>query len=123
MQAFDFDGALDMHRSWKMKFHLALDAIRGPEFDARPLGDEARCSLGQWLAANAGELDRYPSARDLMAIHQEFHRQAEAIATAIGSGDIVQRSDPAIVAFGALSARIEAALQQLKKDIQPVARD
>ena len=118
MQEFDFDSAIDMHRSWKMKFHLAIDTIRSEDFDTQPIGDEAGCSLGQWLAANAGELARFGSARELLAIHQEFHRQSESIADAIKNGRIVRLGDQAIVDFGKLSARIEALLLQLKTEIQ-----
>lgn len=117
MQAFDFDSAIDMHRSWKMKFHLALDNIRSRDFDTQPIGDEARCSLGQWLAANAGELESYGSARELQAIHQEFHRQSESIADAIKNGKIVSLKDKSVVDFGALSTRIEALLLKLKTEI------
>ena len=54
MQAFDFDNALTMHRAWKMKFHLALGSVQGKDYDTGPIGDTAHCSLGKWLAANAG---------------------------------------------------------------------
>ncbi|MDP1734501.1 MAG: CZB domain-containing protein [Sulfuritalea sp.] len=118
MQAFDFDSAIDMHRSWKMKFHLAIDTIRSKDFDTQPIGDEAGCGLGQWLAANAGELARFRSATELLAIHQEFHRQSESIAAAIKSGKIVRLTDNAIVEFGALSAKIEALLLELKTEIR-----
>lgn len=118
MQEFDFDGAINMHRSWKMKFHLALDTIRSPDFNTQPIGDEEGCSLGQWLAANAAELQGFASARELLTTHQEFHRQSESIADAIRQGRIVHLSDQAIVDFGALSARIEALLRQLKMEIQ-----
>ena len=119
MQTFDFDSALAMHRSWKMKFHLAIDAIHSGDFDTQPLGDDARCSLGQWLAANASELEGYDSARELLAVHQEFHRQSESIADDIRSGRIVRLTDKAIVEFGTLSGKIEALLLQLKTEIQP----
>ncbi|MCX7147685.1 MAG: CZB domain-containing protein [Sulfuritalea sp.] len=118
MQEFDFDSAIDMHRSWKMKFHLAIDTIRSEDFDTQPIGDEAGCSLGQWLAANAGELARFGSARELLAIHQEFHRQSASIADAIKKGGILHLTDPTIVEFGKLSARIEALLLQLRSQIQ-----
>lgn len=118
MQAFDFDSAINMHRSWKMKFHLALDNIRGGDFDTQSIGDEGLCSLGQWLAANAGELERFACAGELLTVHQEFHRQSEAIADAIKNGRIVRLTDQAIVEFGALSARIEALLSRLKTEIQ-----
>jgi hypothetical protein len=118
MQALDFDSAIAMHRSWKMKFHLAIDAIRGADFDPRPIGDGAACRLGHWLAANGAELDGFESARDLRAIHAEFHRQAESIADDIRMGRIVHLTDPAIVDFGALSDRIEALLLQLKSEIR-----
>ncbi|WP_084207364.1 CZB domain-containing protein [Sulfuritalea hydrogenivorans] len=118
MQAFDFDSAITMHRAWKMKFHMALDTIRGKDFDTQPIGDEARCSLGQWLAANARELEGYGATRELLAVHQEFHRQSESIADAIRNEKIVNLTDQAIVGFGVLSARIEALLQQLEKEIR-----
>ena len=118
MQAFDFDTAITMHRSWKMKFHLAIDNIRDRDFDTQSIGDAAQCSLGQWLAANANELKEIVSARELMAIHQEFHRQAESIADAIKNGRIVRLTDKPVVEFGALSAKIEVLLLQLQTDIR-----
>ena len=120
MQAFDFDNAITLHRSWKMKFHLAIDRIRGQDFDTQVIGDEAQCALGQWLAANAGELKAFASATELLAVHREFHRQAAAIADAIRNGRIVRMGDKAIVEFGILSARIEALLARLKADLGQV---
>lgn len=117
MQAFDFDDAITMHRSWKMKFHLAIDAIRGQDFDTQAIGDEAQCALGKWLAANAGELKAFASAAELLTVHQEFHRQAAAIADAIRNARVVRLNDKAIVEFGILSARIEALLARLKADL------
>ena len=118
MQKFDFDSAVTMHRSWKMRFHLALDAIRSPAYDTQPLGDDAQCPLGQWLAANAGELERFESARELIAIHRDFHRRSESIADDIRMGRVVQLNDKPIAEFSALSEQIEALLLRLKKDVQ-----
>jgi hypothetical protein len=117
MQAFDFDAAVTMHRAWKMKFHLALDRVQGADFDTQPLGDAAQCRLGQWLAANAGELQGLASAAELLTVHEEFHRQAQAIADAIRTGAILRMSDPAIEQFLACSERIEALLAQLQADL------
>jgi len=118
MQAFDFEQAITMHRSWKMKFHLALDRVQGRDFDTQPIGDAAQCSLGRWLAANAGELQAYASARELLTVHEEFHRQAQSIADAIRSGRIVRLSDKFIIEFGVLSGRIEDLLSRLRTDLQ-----
>jgi|GEM_PF-1132011 hypothetical protein len=118
MQAFDFEQAITMHRSWKMKFHLALDRVQGRDFDTQPIGDAAQCSLGRWLAANAGELQAYASARELLTVHEEFHRQAQSIADAIRSGRIVRLSDKFIIEFGVLSGRIEDLLGRLRTDLQ-----
>ncbi|MDK9704263.1 MAG: CZB domain-containing protein [Sulfuritalea sp.] len=116
MQAFDFDEAITLHRSWKMKFHLALDRVQGQDFDSRPIGDAAHCSLGQWLAGNAEELERFASAGELLTVHEEFHRQAQSIADAIKTGKIVRLSDKFIIEFGILSGRIEALLLRLKAE-------
>lgn len=118
MQKLDFDSAIAMHRAWKMKFHLAIDNIRGGDYDTRPLGDDAQCALGQWLAANAGELKDFASAGVLMAIHQDFHQRSESIADAIRQGRIVHLRDKAIVDFGVLSEKIESLLLQLKAELQ-----
>ena len=121
MQNFDFDNALTMHRAWKMKFHLALGSVQDKDYDTQPIGDAAQCSLGQWLAANAGELLRFAAAQELLTVHEEFHRQSKAIADDIRSGNILSMSDPAIAAYLSLSERIEDLLLQLKLDLQPSA--
>jgi hypothetical protein len=118
MQAFDFDQALTMHRAWKMKFHLALERVSGKDFDTQPIGDAAQCSLGKWLAANAGELAGYASAGELLPVHEEFHRQAQSIADAIRNGKILHMSDKAIVGFGLLSGEIETLLQALDAELR-----
>ena len=118
MQKFDFDSAITMHRSWKMKFHLALDRVQGMDFDTQPIGDAAQCSLGQWLAASAGELEGVATARELVTVHDEFHRQAQSIADAIRTGKIVHLSDKFIIEFGVLSGKIEALLLRLKTELQ-----
>ena len=118
MHPFDFDDAITKHRTWKMKFHLALDRIRSSDYDTRPLGDDTRCALGEWLAANAGELQAFQSAKELGGLHQEFHQQSEAIAKSISSGSIVHLGDKAIVEFGDLSEKIEALLERLKNDVR-----
>ncbi len=118
MKNFDFDNALTMHRAWKMKFHLALGSVQGKDYDTQPIGDAAHCSLGIWLAANAGELEGVVGARELLAVHEEFHRQSKAIADAIRSGNILSMDDPAIGAYLGLSERIEDLLLQLKTHLQ-----
>ena len=118
MQKFDFDGAVTMHRSWKMRFHLALDTIRSADYDTQPLGDDAQCALGRWLATNAVELEQFESARELLAIHSRFHQQSESIADDIRMGRIVHLSDKSIAEFSVLSEKIEALLLRLKKDVQ-----
>lgn len=118
MQAFDFDHALTMHRAWKMKFHLALGSVQGKDFDTQALGDAAQCSLGQWLAANAGELEGSAVAKALLPVHDEFHRQSKSIADAIRNGKILVMTDRAIVAHLALSGKIEDLLLQLKAELR-----
>ncbi|OHC63193.1 MAG: hypothetical protein A3H93_01715 [Rhodocyclales bacterium RIFCSPLOWO2_02_FULL_63_24] len=117
MQVFDFDSAIALHKSWKMKFHLAIDAIRSSDFDIQPIGDDARCGLGQWLAANAGELEQFDTAQELLAVHRDFHRRCESIADAIRTGKVVRLNDTAIVEFGVLSEKIEALLLRLKEEL------
>ncbi len=119
MQAFDFDGAITFHRSWKMKFHLALNSIHGKDFDTQLIGDDAQCKLGLWLAANSSELAGSKLAGKLLKVHEEFHHRAKLIADDIRNGAIVQLNDNAIVDFGLLSERIETLLRQLKAELDP----
>jgi hypothetical protein len=121
MQAFDFDNALTMHRAWKMKFHVALGSVQGSDYDTGSIGDAANCSLGNWLATNAGELVGSAAATELLPVHEEFHRQSKAIADEIRSGSILVMTDPAIVAYLDLSARIEDLLLKTKTELQPIA--
>ncbi|MCF8178212.1 MAG: CZB domain-containing protein [Sulfuritalea sp.] len=117
MQAFDFDSAISWHRSWKMKFHIALDTIRDRDFDTQPIGDDTQCRLGQWLAGNAGELAGSKVVGELLKVHSEFHRQSQSIADDIRNGKIVQMGDRAIIEFGVLSDKIETLLKQLKEEL------
>lgn len=118
MQAFDFDNALDQHRAWKMRFQIALGSVHGKEYDTAPIGDAGNCSLGQWLAANADELAGHAAATRLLPVHEEFHRQSKAIADQLRSGTVLVLTDPAIVAYLSLSARIEELLLQLKDQLK-----
>lgn len=121
MQAFDFENALTMHRAWKMKFHMALGSVQDKGYDTGEIGDAANCSLGLWLAANAGELAGSATAGRLLPVHEELHRQSKAIADEIRDGSILVMTDPAIVSYLALSSQIEDLLLKLKADLQPVA--
>jgi len=117
MQDFDFDNALAMHRAWKMKFHIELGRVQGADFDTHRLGDETQCELGRWLAASSQELATSAVATELLPAHAEFHRQSRAIADAVRQGRILHMSDPAIVAYLDLSARIESLLQKLRLEV------
>lgn len=121
MQPFDFDAAITMHRAWKMKFHLAINNIRGSDFDSGPLANDQQCKLGQWLADNAGELAALPSARELATVHEQFHRQAAALADDIKNGKVLRPEDPAIAGFVVLSGDIESRLLKLKDEVQRAA--
>lgn len=118
MQDFDFENALTMHRAWKMKFHIALGRVQGEDFDTRPLGDASRCGLGQWLAANAGDLSGSATVAELLPVHEQFHQESKAIADAIREGRILHMEDPAIGAYLTLSTRIENLLLKLKHELQ-----
>ncbi len=118
MQDFDFENALTMHRAWKMKFHIALGRVQGEDFDTRPLGDASQCGLGQWLAANAGDLSGSATVTELLPVHEQFHQESKAIADAIREGRILHMEDPAIGAYLTLSTRIENLLLKLKHELQ-----
>jgi hypothetical protein len=54
-------------------------------------------------------------------VHEEFHRQSQAIADAIREGRILHMDDPAIGAYLDLSARIEERLLKLKHELHSAA--
>ena len=62
MDRFDFEGAIAMHKAWKMKFHLALDRISGADYDTRPLA----------AAIAAAQSSGRPVANDGF-YHDQFH--------------------------------------------------
>jgi hypothetical protein len=59
--------------------------------------------LGQWLAANAGDLSGSATVAELLPVHEQFHQESKAIADAIREGRILHMEDPAIGAYLTLS--------------------
>lgn len=113
MQGFDFDNALTMHRTWKRKLHPALGSLQGRDYDTRPLGDAVQGSPGQWLMANASELEPCVAAREPGVVHEDFRRTAQAVADDIRGGRVLSMGDPAIAACPALSDASKARLARL----------
>lgn len=78
----DLDHASQAHVEWKVKLRLAI--TKKEQLDARTIGADNCCALGQWLHGDAktryGQLAAY---KDCVTKHAAFHREAGAVAQAI----------------------------------------
>jgi PAS domain S-box-containing protein len=77
-------GIIDKHVAWRGRL---LDAVRSGLVDPGQAGDSTRCDLGRWLAENESLLSGRPEYRELVALHEDFHREAQAIALLIKQGE------------------------------------
>ena len=97
--------AIAAHVAWKVRLGTFL-AGKGEPLDARPVGSDSECVLGQWIhgADTAGFRDR-PEFQELKAKHAAFHRR---------SGEIVARHAGLDGSYDQLSSDVVAALVRLR---------
>jgi methyl-accepting chemotaxis protein len=82
---FDFDGAIEAHRQWKVKLRKAI--AEHEKLDADAICRDDRCPLGKWIHGPGGaRWGGRPSFVSLLERHAEFHRVAGGVATAINAG-------------------------------------
>ena len=82
---FDFEGAINAHRQWKVKLRQAI--AKKEKLDAETICRDDRCPLGRWIHGDGGQRwGSRPVFVDLLARHADFHRAAGDVARRINAG-------------------------------------
>lgn len=86
---------LEFARIWHRVFssnliYVVQDIQQGATVNPGAVGDHGACQLGQWLNAQSPVIRAVPAYASLVAVHTDYHRAAEALATAYLEGDQAQ---------------------------------
>jgi len=80
----NFDDAIAAHGAWKTKLRTLING-QG-EVDARALGSDSACALGQWLHGEGARHATEPAFGAVKTAHQRFHQLAGEVATKAKAG-------------------------------------
>jgi methyl-accepting chemotaxis protein len=118
VETFDFDGAIQAHRQWKVRLRQAIS--RHERLDAETLCRDDACPLGRWLHGPGGvRWGGKPSFVDLVDRHAGFHRAAGDVARRINAGDY-QRAEQLIGSgsdFARASTEVATLLTRAKRGL------
>lgn len=116
---FDFDAAIEAHRSWKVKLRKAI--ANREALDAETISRDDCCPLGKWLHGTGGQ--RWSGERlftDLLDKHAQFHKTAGGVARTINAGRYEQAE--ALLgtgsAFSEVSLEVTTLLTQAKRNLK-----
>jgi methyl-accepting chemotaxis protein len=115
---FDFDGAINAHRQWKVRLRQAI--AQRQTLDAATLCRDDACPLGRWLHGPGGtRWGSRPNFQELLARHADFHRAAGAAAQQINAGryDEAERLIGAGSRFSQLSTEVCTLLTRAKRGL------
>ncbi|MFO1399801.1 MAG: methyl-accepting chemotaxis protein [Steroidobacteraceae bacterium] len=118
-QQFDFDGAIEAHRQWKVKLRTAIADHQ--QLDAEKICMDDQCPLGQWIHGPGGSRwGKQPTFVHLRTRHADFHRVAGGIATTINAGhyEDAERLVGAGSEFSRVSTDVTTLLTNAKRNLQ-----
>ncbi len=113
---FDFDGAIDAHRQWKIKLRQAI--AERSRLDADTICRDDQCPLGRWLHGEGGRRwGGRPTFVSLVEKHAQFHQTAGGVARSINGGQYQQaeRLIGAGSAFARISTEVSTLLTQARR--------
>ena len=114
---FDFDQAIEAHRSWKVKLRKALAGQESIDADTACRDDA--CTLGRWLHGAGGQRwGSRPLFTELIERHAQFHQIAGDVARRAQHGRTVD-PEPLIgpgSAFSQVSNDVVSLLARAKRD-------
>ncbi len=89
--SFDFSGAIEAHRQWKVKLRQAIS--NQETLDPATICKDDQCALGKWIYGQGKSQCSSPKTYDkLKATHADFHRTAAAVAEKINAKKFDQAS-------------------------------
>jgi len=113
---FDFDGAIEAHRQWKVKLRQAI--AERSRLDAETICRDDQCPLGRWLHGDGGKRwGTRPTFVALVDKHAQFHQTAGDVARRINGGQYEQaeRLIGGGSAFARVSTEVSTLLTQAKR--------
>ncbi len=115
---FDFDGAIEAHRQWKVKLRQAI--AERSRLDADTICRDDQCPLGRWLHGEGGKRwGGRPTFVALVDKHAQFHQTAGGVARSINGGQYEQaeRLIGGGSAFARISTEVSTLLTQAKRGL------
>ena len=117
-ESFDFDGAIQAHRDWKVKLRKAI--AHHEQLDADKICRDDQCPLGRWLHGDGrSRWSHWPRFVDLVERHADFHQAAGSVARKINSGhfDAAERLIGSGSDFARLSTEVATLLTSAKRSL------
>ena len=106
----DFDGAVAAHSAWKAKLSAYL---RNPDksLNARSIGMDDQCALGQWLQGEGRKYSSDPEFSELKKEYVNFHLAASNLVKRADLGENV--SEEATLGANSPYAKLSSRVVQL----------
>lgn len=83
MQRIDIDSAIHLHTQWRRQF---MNAFAGGDYADMPLSEHRGCTLGKVLSEASSAPSNSADFRQLITIHDCFHRLANEIVELSNNG-------------------------------------
>lgn len=118
----DLDKASQAHAEWKIKLRMAIS--KKEQLDARSIGADNCCPLGQWLHGDAkSQYNKLKAYSDCVSKHAAFHREAGQVAQAINQQRYAdaEKMLGAGTPYAAATSAVSSAILGLKKEAAALA--
>lgn len=79
------DKAIGAHGAWKVKLRQNIDGTLA--LNPTEVALDNRCDFGKWLYSITGSQAADPHYKDVLALHNAFHKAAAAVVTKMQKGD------------------------------------
>lgn len=115
MQRIDIDSAIRLHTQWRRQF---MNAFAGGDYADMPLSEHRGCTLGKALSEANGTAFDSTDFRQLVAIHDHFHRLANEIVDLSNSG-LGDSADMLLPELNEASHQLVGQLDRLREYREP----
>jgi len=114
----DFDEAIAAHSAWKAKLKAYLQKP-DKSLDAKRVGLDDQCKLGQWLHGEATKFSAIAEFRELKSQHANFHQAAADLIKRADAGEKVaeQAALGANSPFSKLSSQVVQSILKVQQKI------
>ncbi len=79
------DKAIGAHGAWKVKLRQNIDGTL--TLNPAEVALDNRCDFGKWLYSISGNQAADPHYKEILSLHNAFHKAAAAVVTKVQKGD------------------------------------